>query len=405
MLETARELIKRVGKHLQLSQDDIDYLFKAEKEHVFEIELSNGAKHQAYRVQHNSALGPFKGGTRFHPGLDIDEVRGLATLMTIKTAAAGLPLGGGKGGIAVNPKDLSKDQLEELSRKYVAALIPHIGPDKDIPGPDMNTDPQIMDWMADEYSKQTGDQTKASFTGKSVKNGGSIGRDAATGRGGVVALKQLLKLLKQDKQELTFAIQGFGNVGAFFGLIAETEQPNWQLIAATDSSGGISDAFGLSAKELNDFKHQGGKLIDYPSDSGVQLTTEQILTEEVDVLVLAAHEDVLTETNMKDVRASIVLELANGPVNQAAYDYLVNQGVIVIPDVLANAGGVIVSYLEWLQNRGGEQWDETKVNAEMEKYITQAVAQTFHYSQEHNLPLKEAAFAIAIQRILEKRRQ
>jgi glutamate dehydrogenase/leucine dehydrogenase len=345
MLETAHELIRQVGKHLRLSQADIDYLLKTDAEHIFEIELSNGRKHQAYRVQHNNALGPYKGGIRFHLGVDLDEVKALATLMSLKTAAVGLPLGGGKGGVAVNPKDLTKAELEELARKYAAALVPHIGPDKDVPAPDMNTNAQIIDWMTDEYTVATGDTSKASFTGKSVGNGGSLGREAATGRGGVIVLRELLKLTGQAKQELTVGVQGFGNVGSYFGVVAEQDQTSWLLTAATDSSGGITDAFGLSAEQLDEFKKQGGRLIEYPSDSAVQISNDQLLAEEVDVLVLAAQEDVVTETNMKTVRAKIVLELANGPVSEKAYQYLIKKGVMVIPDVLANAGGVIVSYL------------------------------------------------------------
>jgi glutamate dehydrogenase/leucine dehydrogenase len=403
VLETAHQLIRQTAKHLKLSEEDINYLLKTDAEHAFEIELSNGSKHQAFRVQHNNALGPYKGGIRFHPEVNLDEVKALATLMSLKTAAVGLPLGGGKGGVSVDPKQLKEAELEELARKYAAALAPHIGPDKDVPAPDVNTNAQIIDWMVDEFSKHSGDKTKASFTGKSIKNGGSLGREAATGRGGVIALREVLKLTGQSKKELTVGVQGFGNVGSFFGVIAEDEQPEWLLTAATDSSGGVADAFGLSSKELDDYKKQGKKLKDYQSDSGVSITNDQFIGEEVDVLVLAALGDAVTEKNMKDVKAKIVLELANGPVSERAYDYLTKQGVLVIPDVLANAGGVIVSYLEWLQNRQGEQWSEDKVNKELERYMSTAVTQAYKYSQEHKLPLKEAAFAIAIKRILDKR--
>ena len=403
MLQTAQELIRKVGKHLNLSQADINYLLKTDAEHVFEITLSNGSTLPAYRVQHNNALGPYKGGIRFHPEVNLDEVKALATLMSMKTAAVGLPLGGGKGGVSVDPKQLTEAELEELARAYAKELTPHIGPDKDVPAPDVNTNAKIIDWMADEYAKHTGDETNATFTGKSIKNGGSLGRDAATGRGGVIALREILKLMGQAKKELTVGVQGFGNVGSFFGVIAEQEQPQWLLTAATDSSGGISDAFGLSSKELDDYKKQGKKLKDYESDSSAKITNDQFIAEEVDILVLAALGDAVTEKNMKDVKAKIVLELANGPVNEAAYQYLTSKGVIVIPDVLANAGGVIVSYLEWLQNRQGEQWSEDRINAELERYMSKAVQDAYKYSAEHKLPLKEAAFAIAIQRILAKR--
>jgi len=404
MLASVHELIRQAGEKLGLSAKDIGFLLKADKEHEFEIALSSGKVHKAYRVQHDNTLGPYKGGIRFHPEVNLDEVRALATLMSLKTAAIGLPLGGSKGGVSVNPKELSKDELEELARKYAAHLSPHIGPDKDIPAPDVNTNATIIDWMVDEFEKQTGDTSKASFTGKSVEKGGSLGREAATGHGGVIALHEILKL-DGKKGSLTMGIQGLGNVGSFFGLIAEKEHPEWELIAATDSSGGVSDAFGLSAKGLDEYKKKGGRLIDYKSDSSVAITNNQFIAEEVDILVLAALGDVITEENMKTVRAGIIIELANGPVNEAAYDYLTKKGVLVIPDVLANAGGVIVSYLEWLQNKKGEHWDEDKVNQELERYMVKAVNDAYEFGKENDMSLKEAAFALAIRRILEAKRR
>lgn len=401
MLESAHELIKRAGKHLGLDTEDIQFLLTANAEHVFEIELSNGAKHQAYRIQHDNTLGPYKGGVRFHPEVDLNEVRALATLMTLKTAAVGLPLGGGKGGIVVDPRKLSESELEELSRAYARHLVPHIGPDKDVPAPDVNTNGTIIDWMVDEYEKETGDMTKASFTGKSVGKGGSLGRESATGRGGVLATQTVLKHLKQDNKELTYAIQGFGNVGLFYGVLAEEMLPNLQLTAATDSSGGVSTAFGLSAGELAAYKKTGAKLRAYQSDDTVEITNEQLLSEEVDILVLAALGDVINESNMKQVKAKIILELANGPIHETAYDYLTKQGVLIIPDVLANAGGVIVSYLEWLQNRAGEPWSEEKVNQELGCYLIPAVDKAYAFAEQNKVSLKEAAFAAAIHRILD----
>lgn len=404
VLESAHHLIERVGKQLGLGREEIDYVLSIDHEHIFDIKLSNGSTHQAYRVQHKNTLGPYKGGIRFHPEVNLDEVRALATLMSLKTAAVGLPLGGGKGGVAINPRELSKEQLEELSRAYARHLQPHIGPEKDIPAPDVNTNAQIIDWMVDEYEQLTGDTTRAAFTGKSVEKGGSLGREAATGRGGVLTLAAVLKHLKLDKKGLSYAIQGFGNVGLYFGIEAEKMLPNLQLTAATDSSGGIGSAFALDAEELGEYKKSGKKLIDFPDEDAVRLSNEQLLGEEVDILVLAALGDVITEENAQTVRAKIVLEMANGPVSDKAYDMLTKRDITVIPDILANAGGVIVSYLEWLQNRAGEQWDEAKVNQEMEKYLVPAVQKTLRYSQEKKLSLKEAALALAMQRILEARR-
>lgn len=403
MLDTAQELIKKVAARLGLSAEDTEFLLTANAEHVFEIELSNGSTHKAYRVQHDNTLGPYKGGIRFHPDVDLDEVRALATLMSLKTAAIGLPLGGGKGGVAVNPKELSHAQLEELSRKYAGHLSEHLGPDKDVPAPDVNTNATIIDWMVDEFERITGDTSKASFTGKSLDKGGSEGREAATGLGGVFVLRELLKRLGLGKKDLAVAIQGFGNVGLFFGTNMQQHLPKLLLTAASDSSGGIASAFGLDPEELAAYKQGGGKLIEYQAEDAVRLADDNILHEETDILVLAALGDVITEENMQQVRAGIILELANGPVSQAAYEYLTAKGVVVIPDILANAGGVAVSYLEWQQNKSGEKWGEDKVNRELERVLVEATDTAYTYAQEEDVSLKEAAMAVAIERILASR--
>ena len=398
-----KELIKRVGESIGLSQKDIDYVLSIDNEHIFDITLASGKTHKAFRVQHNNALGPYKGGVRFHPSVDLDEVRALATLMSLKTAAVGLPLGGGKGGISVDPRELSPTDLEELSRAYVKHLHPHIGPDQDVPAPDVNTNAQIIDWMVDEYEQITGDKTKASFTGKSIGKGGSLGREAATGRGGVLALQAVLQQLNLEKKDLTYGIQGFGNVGLFFGTIAEILLPKLLLVAATDSSGGVSSESGLSAKELAEYKNKDKKLLNYEDDDSVQISNEQLIGEEVDILVLAALGDVITDKNVANIKAKIVLELANGPLSDKAYELLVGRGIIVIPDILANAGGVIVSYLEWLQNRAHEHWTEEVVNQKLAEYIVPATTLALTYSSQHNVTLKEAALALAMMRILEAR--
>lgn len=405
MLETAHELIRRAGKRLGLDAEEINYLLKTDAEHVFEIELNNKKRFKAFRVQHNNLLGPYKGGIRFHPEVDLEEVRALATLMSLKTAAVGLPLGGGKGGVSVNPRELSPEELEELARKYVSHLVPHIGPDTDIPAPDVNTNAGIIDWMVDEYERQTKDSSRASFTGKSIQKGGSHGREAATGRGGVIALREVLDRLEPRRSEFTLAVQGFGNVGSFFGEIAEQEYPGWRLVAATDSSGGIASPQGLSAKNLDKFKKSGNRLASYSLPGARVITNDDLLEQNADVLVLAALGDVIHIDNASRVKAKYILELANGPLSEAAHDVLVKKGVVVIPDILANAGGVIVSYLEWLQNKGGHQWDEKRVNEELERYMTKATDAVIKKSLAENLSLKEAAIGLAIQRILDERRK
>jgi glutamate dehydrogenase (NAD(P)+) len=393
MLDTAQKLIRDAGKKLGLSDGQIDDLIKTDAEHNFEIELSGGKKYEAYRVQHSNKRGPYKGGIRFHPQVDYDEVRALATLMSFKTAVAGIPMGGGKGGVAVDPKELSKESLEDLSRKYVRGLKDNIGPDKDVPAPDVNTNAQTMDWMVDEYSKLTGDRTKASFTGKSIDNGGSLGRDAATGRGGMIVLREMLKKLN-IKGPITYAVQGWGNVGSFFTLIAEEEHPDWKLLAATDSSGGRLSSNGYSAKQLDNFKKQGGKLADF--ETGDKISNDELIGLNVDVLVLAALENAVNDKNVGDIKARVVLELANGPVSYGAYKTMSRRNIVDVPDILANSGGVIVSYLEWAQNKQGEHWPQDRVNRELANNLVQATDKVFERSQKDDMTVKEAAFAEAI---------
>jgi glutamate dehydrogenase/leucine dehydrogenase len=400
MLNDVHKLINQAGLKLGLDQKTIENLLKPNAEHIFDIELENGKTFKAFRVQHNNQNGPYKGGVRFHENVTLDEVRALATLMSLKTAAVGLPLGGGKGGIAVNPRNLSKDELEELSRKYVRNLHQHIGPDKDVPAPDVNTNSTIIDWMVDEYEKQTGDTSHASFTGKSIGKGGSLGRDAATGRGGVIAFSEFLKLTGKDKEKITYAIQGYGNVGQFFATISQKQQADWQLNAASDSGAVVYSANGLNASDLANFKEKGGRFSDFKRPGAQILKPEDFMGLDVDVLVLAALEDALNKNNVKKVHAKYVVELANGPVTAEAYEYLNNRDMVILPDVVANAGGVVVSYLEWKQNKEKQKWSEEKVNKELEKYISHAVEQIYKTAKSQKAPLKEAAFIVALKNLL-----
>lgn len=400
MLEGVRKLIHEVGQKLGLDQKVIEDLISTDAEHIFDIELGSGKTFKAYRVQHNNQNGPYKGGVRFHENVTLDEVRALATLMSLKTAAVGLPMGGGKGGVAVNPRNLPKEELEELSRKYVQKLHPHIGPDKDVPAPDVNTNATIIDWMVDEYEKLTGDSSHASFTGKSIEKGGSLGRDAATGRGGVTAFAELLELLGKENNKITYAVQGYGNVGQFFATISQKQQPNWQLVAASDSGAVVYSPDGLDADKLAEFKENKGRFSDYKEDGVKILQPEKLAGLEVDVLVLAALEDALNAQNMKDVKARLVVEMANGPITNEAYNYLIKQGVVILPDVVANAGGVIVSYLEWKQNKENQRWTEEEVNKQLEKYIVDAVQQMYETHKTQKVPLKEAALMVALNNLL-----
>lgn len=403
MLRTAQSLIIRASQRLGLDQETIDLILKPDAAHEFDITLENGKSFPAYRVQHNNQRGPYKGGLRFHPEVHLEEVQALATLMSLKTAAVGLPLGGGKGGVAVDPHQLTDAELEELSRKYAAYMAPHIGPDKDVPAPDVNTNGRIIDWMVEEYEKYSGDTDKASFTGKTLGKGGSQGRDAATGHGGMFALHELLSRLDKADEELTIAVQGFGNVGSFFCLGAQEAHPHWKIIAVGEAEGALYNPDGLSAKRLADHKASGKTFVDYDDGSTKLITNEELLAADVDVLVLAAMGDAVTaRKNVETIKAKYILELANGPVDERAYDYLCAHGHVILPDIIANAGGVIVSYLEWVQNRQDEHWSLEDVNTKLEAYMVTAIEDTYNFSLKEKVPLKEAALMLALERLIEK---
>lgn len=396
-LDEVRATVRRVAKKQGLDGSAIDELLEINKEHSFDMTV-DGQEYTGYRVQHDNRRGPYKGGIRFHPGVTLDEVRTLATLMTLKAATAGLPLGGAKGGVAVNPRDLTAEQLEELSRQFGRGLAAHIGPQVDIPAPDVNTNARIMDWMVEEYEQQTGETNKASFTGKSIEHGGSEGRAAATGRGGVIVLRELLNRLEWKDWPLKVAVQGFGNVGSYFATIAQAKHADWQLVAATDSSGGVFKADGLDVAKLDTFKSQKNKLKDF--GAGTVIGPDDIFAQPVDVLVLGAMENAINGSNMESVTAKIVLELANGPITNEARDYLTKKGIIVIPDILANAGGVTGSYLEWQQNLLGEHWTEEEVNTKLEQYMVEAANSVWTEYENDHTSLIDATIAVALKRLL-----
>ncbi len=399
MLTSAQTAMKRAAKQLNLTDEQLEKLLKPDHEHQYELEV-NGKKHLAYRVQHSSKRGPYKGGIRFHPEVDIDEVRALALLMSVKTAAVGIPMGGGKGGVVIDPREHDKDHVEAVSRAFVQALQPHIGPEKDVPAPDVNTNAEIIDYMVDEYEKLTGDRSKASFTGKSLENGGSEGREAATGRGGVIVLREYLKSIGIDSSGLTVAVQGVGNVGFFFAQIAEAEL-GVRIVAVSDSKRTLAvknSTQNEDALSLVPFAgHKKGLIEDLEDDHTEFLGRDAILEQEVDVLVLAALGDVITDGNVGVVRSEIILELANGPIEDSSSKILESKGFTVIPDVIANAGGVVVSYLEWLQNKTVEHWPEEKVNQKLEQILVAATTKMIERSKSRGISLKDAAFQIAIE--------
>lgn len=349
---------------------------------------------EGYRVEYNNALGPYKGGIRFHHDTEINEVKALAFWMAIKCAVANIPMGGGKGGITVDPKVLSKSELERLSRGWVKGLSDILGPKKDVPAPDVNTTGEIMDWMADEYEKITGDKTRATFTGKPIEKGGSEGRPPATGLGGFYVFDSLrAQLGLPEKCEVV--IQGFGNVGLNAAQIFI--EHGHKVLAISDSKGGVFNSNGLDIEKLVEHKKSTGSLSNFPESKNI--TNEELLEIKCDVLVPAAFENQITDKNVANINTKVVLELANGPTTPEADEILFSKDITVIPDVLANSGGVTVSYFEWDQNLKGEHWTEKEVFDKLLPLMNDAAQETFKKAKENNTDLRRGAFILALERI------
>ncbi len=406
MLRSAEATVKRAAQRLKLSEAQIAQLLTPEMVHSFELSV-NGKTHRAYRVQHSSKRGPYKGGIRFHGAVDEEEVRALALLMSLKTAAAGIPMGGGKGGVAFDPREHDQAHIEAVSRAYAQHLMPHIGPHKDVPGPDVGTPSEVLDWMADEFEKHTGDMSKAAFTGKTVGKGGSLGREQATGRGGMIVLREYLKSKNIDPRTITVAVQGVGNVGFWFAKLAE-QKLGVRVVAVSDSKRTLvvknftHNRDVLSLEEYNGHKH--GLIEDLDSKHTEFLERDAVLSLPVDILVLAALGDVVTEENVNSVQANTILELANGPVTDAAHERFLQSGGEILPDVVSNAGGVVVSYLEWLQNLAGEAWSERKVNTKLNEILSSATQRMLELAKKEHISFKDAATILALQELLQDKR-
>ena len=348
----------------------------------------------AYRVQHDDSRGPFKGGIRFHPEANIDEVRSLASLMTWKTAVLDVPFGGAKGGVQVDPSTLSKRELERLTRRFVDQIHDFIGPQRDIPAPDMNTNAEVMAWFFDQYNKLEG-YAPGVVTGKPVSLHGSAGREAATGRGCLYAIREVLDHDGVDLAGTRFAIQGFGNVG-YWAAVLLCEQ-GAKVVAVSDVKGGVYSATGLDIHAVKEHSNQHGTVVGYPQ--GDDLNNTEVLGVECDVLMPAAIGHVLNRDTASNVRAKYVLEAANGPCTVEGDDILNERGIKVVPDIYANAGGVTVSYFEWTQNVQKFQWDEDVVNARLEERMVRAHKQLRHVMGQYDVNLRTAAFILAIERV------
>ncbi len=359
-----------------------------------------------YRVRHDDTRGPAKGGIRFHPDVSLAEVEALALWMTLKCALVDIPFGGAKGGVVVDPKALSAMELERLSRGFVTALGDFVGPDTDIPAPDVYTNEMVMGWMVDEHSRARGRRVPAMITGKPIALGGSRGRSEATGRGAYEAIKVVEEREGWEPADTTVAVQGFGNAGQSVARLLHAD--GYRVVAVSDSQGGIRSDDGLDVPALADAKARKRELTDVYADGAVgdaddveQITNDDLLALDVDVLVPAALEGAITEENAKAVRARWIVEVANGPVTSAADAVLADQGVTVLPDILANAGGVTVSYFEWVQNRQGLAWSLGEVRERLREVMRRATEEVLDHAAEEDVDLRTAAYVLALRRLEE----
>lgn len=414
LFNNALKRLKMAAKGVSLDVDLLNILSNPQR--IIEVNLplkkDSGELQivKGYRVQYNNSLGPYKGGLRFHQDVDMEEIEALSFWMMIKNALVDIPFGGAKGGLVIDPKTLSEKELERLTREFAKALTFNVGPKIDVPAPDVNTNSKIMDWFEDEYSKITGDKSKAVVTGKSLENEGSRGREQATGLGGFIVLEQLLKKMGL-KKPLTVAIQGFGNVGSNIASILYDN--GYKVVALSDIKGGIYDSkeVGFNIDLVRACRLEKGKLAGCycigsvcdlaPKHDGI-ITNEELLELPVDILIPAAMENVITEKNAKNIKAKIVFEMANGPTTPEADEILNKKGILVVPDVLCNSGGVTVSYFEWYQNMHSEKWSLEKVNEKLKEKMEKAFAEVWKIHKGKKVTLRIAAFILALQKLSEK---
>ena len=405
LFSCAQNTMNEAFKHLEDKYDRhlLDHILYPN--HIIEtsipIHLDNGSSETfiGYRVQHNNIRWPYKGGVRFHPEVTVDDVKTLALWMTLKTAVVNIPLGGAKGGIIVDVSTLSKAELERLTRGFTNRLIDFIGPDKDIPAPDMNTDGQIMAWMLDQYQSSTGKRAPGVVTGKPLSIGGSHGREAATGQWGLDVLIAYLDHKLEDIKGKRIAVQGAGNVWLNFAKLVH--DAGAKVVAMSDSSGGIYNSDGIDVRKYCDRKLEKWKVCGMKNSNIEDITNEELLELDVDILVPAAIQNVITEKNAKQINAPIILELANGPINVQADPILHKKGITVIPDILANAGGVTVSYFEQVQNNTNLYWSASEVKTKLHGIMTKATHDVLEYAEKYGTNLRQGAYILSMSRLLE----
>ena len=369
------------------------------------VEMDDGSVHvfEGYRVQHSNIRGPFKGGIRYHQDITLNEVRALATWMSLKCAIANIPYGGAKGGIKVDPHKLSKRELRALTRRYTFAIAPIIGADSDIPAPDVNTNAQTMAWVLDTYSQLQGKPCPGVVTGKPIELGGSRGRNSATGRGVVISTKLLLAKEGKKLDDIKVVIQGMGNVGSNAAKIFQHRGS--KVVAISDVSGGLYKEDGLDVDTIAEYLETPGALLkDYDADGITHISNSEVLTTPCDVLVPAALENQITEENADKLQCSYIVEAANGPTSKEADAILEKRGIPVIPDIFANGGGVIVSYFEWVQNIQSVSWTEEEVNAKLERIMNNSFDAVYNIAQEKKVPLRTGAYLIAVDRVVKAKK-
>ena len=400
--------ITEAAKELNLKEDDVSTLLKPQykRNHILKVETAKGNESfPAYRVQFNNARGPFKGGIRFHPNADESEVTALAATMAIKCAVVNIPFGGAKGGVVVDPKLYNDTDLEKISRAYIKAFLPYIGVDVDIPAPDVYTNPRVMAWMLDEYEQITSSSTPGVITGKPVNIGGSVGRNTATAQGAVYVLEEYIKVSGKNLNNLRISIQGFGNAGATIAKLLHARGCN--IVAVSDSSATLYSKNGFDPQPLIEAKAMNKSLLEYGNeikniypDIEIYSDSNQVLFIETDVLIPAALDNVINSSNVSQVKTKVILELANNPVSYDAEKKLSENGVDVIPDVLVNAGGVVVSYFEWVQNRQQWYWDEETVSERLKQIMLKAFSDIYK-KKVSNETYRLTAYKIGVGRIIE----
>ncbi len=406
--ENMLEVLEKAAKLLGYNEDDYVALKYPERELkvAVPVEMDNGSIRvfEGYRIQHSSSRGPCKGGIRYHQNVDVDEVKALAAWMSLKCAVVNIPYGGGKGAIKVNPAELSKNELKRLTRRYTAAILPLIGPEKDIPAPDVNTNAEIMGWIMDTYSMFAGYTVPGVVTGKPVEIGGSLGRKEATGRGVAIVTREILKHLKWSPENVKVAVQGMGNVGGTAAKLLF--EAGYKIVAVSDVSGGIYKANGLDIGDIMDFLKIANcaELTGYKKDGVSHISNEELLTCDADILIPAALENQINGEIAANIKAKIIVEGANGPTSVEADKVLDSRGIKVVPDILANAGGVVVSYFEWVQNIQSLTWDEDEINSTLERIMVKAFNEVLTTSENNLVTLRMGAYMIALDRIIKAKK-